>query len=275
MGAKVRAGVGLGGGQTLVERGAVAVAEDHRHADAEQHDQQHGQARHGVFQHLIGPKIAIAFRIEFFRMNAVLAEDRHVQHEEADQERGQHAGVQREEARQRMVAVFAAADHELLQGFADEGDQAHEARRHAGRPIAALIPREQIAGERQAQDDLHQNQAEPEIEFARRFICAVDHHLKQVERQQHDHGLRHVMVQPAQQPAELHLVLDVIGAFPGRLTAGAIGHPEKQAGDHLHGESKHERAAPDVAPARAAGHSFVERFMQESADAGAIFDPAK
>ena len=95
----------------------------------------------------------------------------------------QHAGVQREEARQRVMAVLAAADDQLLQRLADDRHQRDHVRRHLGGPIAFLVPRQQVAGERQRQHDLHQDQADPEIDLARRAVRAVDDDLHEVDRQ--------------------------------------------------------------------------------------------
>ena len=136
-----------------------------------------------------------------------------------------------------------------------------------------MVPRQQVAGERQSQHDLHQDEAEPEIDLARRTVRAVDHHLHKVERQQHDHRVGHEVVHAAQQPAARHLVLDVVDALPGGLRAGAVRGPQHHAGDDLHEEAEHQRAAPDVAPARAAGNVFVERVVHERAVAGAMVQP--
>ena len=66
----------------------------------------------------------------------------------------------------------------------------------------------------------------------------------------------------AEQPAARHLVLNEVDAFPGGLSAGAVDGPEDEAGDDLHEEAEAERAAPDIAPARAAGNVLVERGVR-------------
>ena len=114
------------------------------------------------------------------------------------QQRRQHAGVQREEPRERVMAVVAAADDEPLQRLADDRHQRHHVRGHLRGPIAFLVPRQQVAGERQRQHDLHQDQAEPEIDFARRAVRAVDHDLHEVHGQQHDHRVGREVMHAAQ-----------------------------------------------------------------------------
>ena len=56
-----------------------------------------------------------------------------------------------------------------------------------------------------------------------------------------EHGQQHVggpVVDRPQQPSADHLVLHEIDAFPGRLGAGAIIGPEKEAGDRLRAEGE-------------------------------------
>ena len=170
------------------------------------------------------------------------------------------------------MAIVGPADDQFRQPLVH---QPQKIRRHARGPVALLVPRKQISGERKAEHDLHQHQAEPKIHFPRRTIRPVDHHLHQVQHQQHDHRLGRVMVQPAQQPAPVHLILDVEDAFPSRMSAGAVGHPKKNAGDDLHEEREHQRAAPNVSPARAAGNPLVQRFMHEAAISRAMIQPVE
>ena len=115
------------------------------------------------------------------------------------------------------MAVIRPADDKLLQCRADERRDGHDICGHLGRPISLLVPRQQVPGEGESQDEQQQKEAKPVIHFARGFVSAVDHHLHEMEHQQHVHGLGGEVVQPAQQPAACHLVLDVIDAFPGGL----------------------------------------------------------
>ncbi len=181
--------------------------------------------------------------------------------------------MQRKEASQRVMAIVGATDDDLLHLGPDHRHDAEQVGGHARGPISLLIPREQVTGQRQAQHDQHQHQAEPEVDFARGPIGAIDDHLHQVERQQHDHGLREKVVHPAQQPAAGHFVLNVEHAFPSGLRTGTVVHPEKQAGDHLRDEHERERAAPHVAPAGAAGNALVECFVHQLAATGAMVQP--
>ena len=147
---------------------------------------------------------------------------------EHDHERRQHADVQGVEVRQRVMAVLRAADDDLLNERADDGQVAGDVRGHLRGPVALLVPRQQIAGQAQAQNDAHERQAEPPVDLARRQVGAGDDDLQHVQAEQHDHRLRAEMVQAADQPAEVHLVLDEVDAAPGRAVAGAVGGHEQE-----------------------------------------------
>ena len=65
-------------------------------------------------------------------------------------------------------------------------------------------------------------------------------------------------------------MLDVIDAFVGRLAAGAVGHPQEDAGDRLRDEREHQHAAGHIAQAGPAGDRLVQGVLQNVAQA----DPA-
>src|SRR5882724_7313594 len=79
----------------------------------------------------------------------------------------------------------------------------------------------------------------------------------------------------AEEPAAGHFVLDVIDAFVGGGAAGAVGHPEEEAGDGLRDEGEDEHAAGDVAEAGAAGNALEEGVVDEPAVAGAVVEPVE
>ena len=239
------------------------------------HGEEHAEARDGVGEHLVRPELGVGFLQRLLGVEAVAAEEVNVPADERDDETRQHARVQREEARERVVPVVRPAHDELLQVRPDEGHDADDVGGDLRGPVALLVPRQQVAGERERERELQEQEAGPEVELARGFVGAVNEHLEQMQRKEDGHYLRGVMVQPAQEPATRHLELDVEDAFPRRLRAGAVGHPQEDAGDDLDGEREGERAAPDVTPARAAGDVFVERLLRELAVAGAGINPVE
>src|ERR1043166_3145216 len=81
------------------------------------------------------------------------------------------------------------------------------------------------------------------------------------------------MMEPAQKPAATHFVLDVINAFPRRLRARAVGHPQKNSRDELDEEREGERAAPDITPARSTRNIFEQRLSGQVNDPRAFVEP--
>src|SRR5438067_2058293 len=135
-----------------------------------------------------------------------------------------------------MTAMIRPGITMAPQTSADKRDGDDEIGGYLGSPKPFLVPGEEVTGQRKSEHELQEDQAEPEIDLARRFVRTVNDHLHQMKDQKHGHGLGRVMMQSAQEPAASHLILDVINALPGSLRAGAIGHPEENAGDELDGE---------------------------------------
>ncbi len=72
------------------------------------------------------------------------------------------------------------------------------------------------------------------------------------ENQQRQEHVGRVVVDRPQQPAAGDLVLQEVDALPGGLCAGAVVHPEKEAGDRLDAEGEQDGARQDLAAARPA-----------------------
>ena len=241
----------------------------------EEHDGQHREAGDRVAQHLIGPERGVRPTPRFLRGEAVLPEQVNVADDERDDQPGDDARMQREETRQRVMPVVAAAHDDLLQFRSDERGDRGDVRGDPRGPEALLVPGQQVTGQRERQHQHQQDDARPEVEFPRGLVGAVDDHLHQVQDEQHGHRVRGVMMEPAQEPAAPHLMLDEVDALPRGLRTRAVRQPEEAAGDHLDHEAERQRAAPDVAPARAAGNVFVERFVDQPLVAGAVVEPVE
>ena len=68
------------------------------------------------------------------------------------------------------MSIVGAADDDLLQRGANHWRDGHDVGRDFGCPIT-LVPREQVSGEREAEDEQQQSDAEPKIHFARGFVA--------------------------------------------------------------------------------------------------------
>ena len=213
------------------------------------HDCQDAQTGDSIFKNLVRPETRFGRSLRSFRVDAVTPEHVDVQNEKPNQQAWQNAGVHREEPRQCVMSVLFAALSQLLNLLTDDRRDAHDVCRHFGRVITLLVPRQQVSGQAEGQDDLHQDQTQPEVNLTRRLIRSVNNHLNQVNRQQHDHCLSSEVMDASHQIAKEHLFLDVVNAFPGRLSTRAVGRPQENTRDDLNGKREDKRAAPDVPPA--------------------------
>ena len=138
-----------------------------------------------------------------------------VQSDQCDQETRKNPGMQGEETGERIVTRFVATNHELLDLIPNQGRVTHDVGRHLSRPVALLIPRQQVAGQPEPHRDPEQGQPEPEVELARRFVGPIDHHLHEVQNQENNHELRGPMVNSAQPITARNLLLNMIHTLPG------------------------------------------------------------
>ena len=88
-------------------------------------------------------------------------------HQKRHQRTGQHAGVQGKESRECVMAVLRPPTISRCNCSPTTGTMLAMFVATIVAQYPFLIPRQQVAGQRQSQHDLHQHQAEPEIHFAR------------------------------------------------------------------------------------------------------------
>src|SRR4051812_42102031 len=98
---------------------------------------------------------------------------------------------------EREVPVLGAADEEALEEAAEEGYRPDDAGGDARRPVALLIPREQIASQGEAEGDGQEGQAKVPVDLPGLAVGAVEGRLDEVGREEDDHQLGAEMVEPA------------------------------------------------------------------------------
>ena len=175
----------------------------------------------------------------------------------------QHADVQAVEAGDRLVAVVGAANQDPLQIRPRDRRPAHDVGRDLGRPIALLVPRQQVSRQAEAEREEQQCHPEPPVKLARPAISPGPEHLEEVQHQQNDHRLRGEVMDAADEPAPPHLVADIEDARPGHRRRRAVRRHQKDPGKDLDHEHDRQRRAEDVSPARASGNRFVECFLHQ------------
>ena len=111
-----------------------------------EHHHKHGETRHRIAQDLLRPEALIGSLERLLGGQPVLPEQIHMPHDQHDDGTRYDSGVQREEPRERVVSVVHAAHDHRLQRLPNARAHAHDVRGHGGRPVAVLIPRQQVAG---------------------------------------------------------------------------------------------------------------------------------
>ena len=144
---------------------------------------------------------------------------------------------------------------------------------HDGAPVGALVPRQQVAAKRQTQAHEEEAHADQPVQLTRVLERAEEQHAQQVQHQQQDESAGRPMVQPADEPAEQHLVGDVQDALVRLVGGRYVVQRQREAGHDLDDQSEHSRAAEDVEPADAARHAAVEEPVEHAADSAALVDP--
>ncbi len=206
--------------------------------------------------------------------NAVPSHQIDVRRGEHDETCRQQEDVRRIPAQQRQRAQrFAAAQqtrHQLAERPAArhvDGDR--------GRPVRLLVPRQQIAAERERQDHEQQHDARDPGGFARLLVGAEQHHPQHVRhRRDHDEAGAEE-VQPAQQPAERQLLRDVAHALVRVVGRRHVEHRQHHAGGQLGAEQEQQDAAGDEPPAHAGRQLLVEQVRQARAIARTGVEPVQ
>ena len=244
--------------------------------DKRQHGRHERQTGHDVLEQLVRPTAGVRAERALGWPDAMTAVKPGTRCHGQHHENRQHPGVEGKKPGQRKVTVLHPADGQLLQPRPDERDQCQEIRGDfRGAPKGLLIPRQQIAAQRLGHNKQQQQDAQPIVDLARRLVRTIDHDLHQVQQQQHWHQVRCPVVDAPQQPAAAYLVLDVVDRLPRIAGAGAVAHPQKQSGDHLHKQCERHCAAPDVSPPRAAWDVLVQERPNKPANPGAVLNPTK
>ena len=155
---------------------------------------------------------------------------------------GKQQHVQHVPAQQRLRPDLGAAEEHEPHLLAEHRRVAHHVRAHGDGPQGELVPRQQVAGERQQQRERQQDDADHPVELPRRLVGAVVEDARHVQehRQHHQVGAPSVHV-PHQQP-ERHRRLQVGDVVPGRRRLRPVEEHQEDAGDRQQDEQ--EEAEP-------------------------------
>ena len=158
----------------------------------------------------------------------------------------------RVEARERRAADVRARDHQVGEPVADERRLRRLLRRDDDRPERVLVPSEQLAGEGHRQHREKEQRAREPVRLARELERAKEVDLRHVDEDEHDHGARAEVMDPAYDRTERRVVADELQRVVRAVRRRDIGHREADAGRDLHDEDREGRAAEHVPPAHGA-----------------------
>jgi hypothetical protein len=176
-------------------------------------------------------------------------------------------------AGQRQRADLRAAAQQRPDAHAEHRRVLRDVDRHDRRPVGALIPRQQIAGQAEGEDHLQQQQPDDPVQLARLAVAAEEHDPDQVQHRRDDDHRRAPMVQPTEERAAAHALLDEAHAVPRVIRRRRVVERQRDAGDHLHAEAEEQHAPEREPPRRARRQRLLEQVAAERAEAGAVVEP--
>ena len=169
--------------------------------------------------------------------------------EEAAERAGQHDHVQHVEANQRRLIDRASTEQQLAHRRPDERNRRGDVGADRHRPVRELIPRQQVAGERQQQRQEQHGDADHPVLLALLalpdavLVGAGQEHPHQVKEDRRDHEVRGEPVHRSNPRAERDDVLDVLDRGVGALDRRHVQKEQRSARQHEHEQQRGRRGA--------------------------------
>src|SRR5437879_4825386 len=171
---------------------------------------------------------------------AVLADAPEVDgHEDHDHER-EHEDVEDVPAQERLRAYLHPAQQGEADLLAEHRGVAHHVRPHRHRPQGQLVPRQQVAGEREQQGERQQDDADDPVELPWRFVGAVVEDPGHVQEHRQHHQVGGPAVHVPHQEAEGHRRLERLDVVPGLGRGGPVEEHQEDPG-HRQDDEQEER----------------------------------
>ena len=125
--------------------------------------------------------------------------------------------MQHVKSQQRLLSDFVAAEEKELNRWADERRLLRDTGADRDCPERELVPRQQVAGEREEQSREEENDADYPVDCARAAVRAGEEHSRHVDVHDGDHPFRRPSMLISEQPAEADGVLQILDASVGAL----------------------------------------------------------
>ena len=145
----------------------------------------------------------------------------------------------------RLRPDLSAAEEDEPHLLAEDRRVPHHVRADGDGPQGELVPRQQVAGERQQQSEHQQDHADHPVELTRRLVGAVVEDARHVEEHRQHHQVGAPAVHVADQQPERHRRLQVGDVVPRRRRLRPVEEHQEDAGDGQQDEQ--EEAEPTEA----------------------------
>ncbi len=144
--------------------------------------------------------------------------------------------------------------------------------RHDRRPIGALVPGQQVSGQREGEHEPQERQAREPCDLPRRLVRTEDDDAQQMKDQEHDEKARAEMMEPTDE-ASGRRAADEAHAFVGVVGRGCVVEREERAREQLDRDQAEEHAAECERPSGAGGYLLIEQRMARRAETRPRVEP--
>jgi hypothetical protein len=151
---------------------------------------------------------------------AVLAHPPEVDGEEHDEGAWEDGDMQRVEAQQGHLSDLVATDEQVAQRPPEHGHVVDEVGADRDGPVAELVPRQQVAGEGEAEGGDEQAHAEHPVELAGVLVRAREEHPDEVQDDDHHHQVGRPPVDVADELPEADAGAQALHVAVGRGDGG-------------------------------------------------------
>ncbi len=162
------------------------------------------------------------------------------------------------EAQEGRLAERVATDQQLREAVAEERDVLHEVRADSDRPVAELVPRQQVTGEREEEGQQQEDDADHPVELAGLLVRPGKEGAHHVE----EHGEHHEMGRPtvdvAHELPEADAGAEVLHVSVGRADRGRVEEHQVHAGEH---EDEEQHRDDEPQPERVAQSQHSRRDL--------------
>src|SRR5579872_53722 len=181
--------------------------------------------------------------------------------------------MKRIKARERDHANAITAAHQTRQVRTQNGGRRADLRGDNSRPVAPVIPRQEIPGETESERYKQQNATDHPGGLPWLLVSAIDKYLDHVQHDDDDHHAGSPVMQAANEMPGGHLRHDIFHAVVSLAGRGRVIKRQQDSREYLHQESEQGHAPENLMPAAGCRDIFVEKIFDRGLKAGSLLQP--